>query len=195
MTTVSDEMVIVIPAAYARRIPDLLTGLANESGEAMRGGASEPIRIAEIAKGVEQARIASLAEKGSRFTEFGQLDVFGVLLGGRGNAELRVLAGPLEPLVEQGEELLAALVAFLTHNGQIEAAATGLGIHRHTMRNRIQRITELLADDVQSADTRTQLWLAIRARNYLLSGAEQGIVGRFSLVLDYGRKSFELDAA
>ena len=174
MTTVSDEMVIVIPAAYARRIPDLLTGLANESGEAMRGGASEPIRIAEIAKGVEQARIASLAEKGSRFTEFGQLDVFGVLLGGRGNAELRVLAGPLEPLVEQGEELLAALVAFLTHNGQIEAAATGLGIHRHTMRNRIQRITELLADDVQSADTRTQLWLAIRARELLAIRSRAG---------------------
>ncbi|WP_348729507.1 PucR family transcriptional regulator ligand-binding domain-containing protein [uncultured Mycolicibacterium sp.] len=174
MTTVSDEMVIVIPAACGRRIPDVLTGLANESGEAIRGGASEPIRIAEIDKGVEQARIASLAEKGSRFTEFGQLDVFGVLLGGRGNAELRVLAGPLEPLVEQGEELLAALVAFLTHNGQIEAAATGLGIHRHTMRNRMQRITELLADDVQSADTRTQLWLAIRARELLAIRSRAG---------------------
>ena len=174
MTTVSDEMVIVIPAACGRRIPDVLTGLANESGEAIRGGASEPIRIAEIDKGVEQARIASLAEKGSRFTEFGQLDVFGVLLGGRGNAELRVLAGPLEPLVEQGEELLAALVAFLTHNGQIEAAATGLGIHRHTMPNRMQRITELLADDVQSADTRTQLWLAIRARELLAIRSRAG---------------------
>ena len=174
MTTVSDEMVIVIPAPCGRRIPDVLTGLANESGEAIRGGASEPIRIAEIDKGVEQARIASLAEKGSRFTEFGQLDVFGVLLGGRGNAELRVLAGPLEPLVEQGEELLAALVAFLTHNGQIEAAATGLGIHRHTMRNRMQRITELLADDVQSADTRTQLWLAIRARELLAIRSRAG---------------------
>ena len=133
----------------------------------LHGGVSEPIRIAEIDKGVEQARIAALAEKGSQFTEFGQLDVYGVLLGGRGDAELRVLAGPLDPLAEQGDELLGTLAAFLTHNGQMEAAATGLGIHRHTMRNRMQRISELLADDVQSADTRTQLWLAIRARELL----------------------------
>ena len=167
MTPVADEMVIVVPAAGRRRIPEVLAGLAKESGEALHGGASEPIRIAEIDKGVEQARIAALAEKGSQFTEFGQLDVYGVLLGGRGDAELRVLAGPLDPLAEQGDELLGTLAAFLTHNGQMEAAATGLGIHRHTMRNRMQRISELLADDVQSADTRTQLWLAIRARELL----------------------------
>jgi PucR family transcriptional regulator, purine catabolism regulatory protein len=168
MTPVGDEMVIVIPAAGSRgRLPDVLAGLAKESGQALRGGASEPVRIAEIDKGVEQARIAALADQGREFTEFGQLDVYGVLLGGRGDAELRVLAGPLDPLVEQGDELVGTLAAFLTHNGQMEAAATDLGIHRHTMRNRMQRISELLADDVQSADTRTQLWLAIRARELL----------------------------
>jgi purine catabolism regulator len=160
-------MMIVIPDAVRGRIPEVLAGLAKESGQALRGGASEPIRIAEIAKGVEQARIATLADRGGQFTEFGQLDVYGVLLGGRGDAELGVLAGPLDPLAEQGDELVDTLAAFLTHNGQMEAAATELGIHRHTMRNRMQRISELLADDVQSADTRTQLWLAIRARELL----------------------------
>jgi purine catabolism regulator len=168
MTPVGEEMVIVIPAVDSRRrILEVLAGLAKESGQAPCGGASEPIRIAEIDKGVEQARIAALADQGRQLTEFGQLDVYGVLLGGRDSAELRVLAGPLDPLVEQGDELLGTLAAFLTHNGQMEAAATGLGIHRHTMRNRMQRISELLADDVQSADTRTQLWLAIRARELL----------------------------
>jgi purine catabolism regulator len=168
MTPVGDEMVIVIPAAGSRRrISDVLAGHAKELGEAPCGGASEPVRIAEIDKAVEQARIAGLADRGRQFTEFGQLDVYGVLLGGRDSAELRVLAGPLDPLVEQDDELLGTLAAFLTHNGQMEAAATDLGIHRHTMRNRMQRISELLADNLQSADTRTQLWLAIRARELL----------------------------
>ena len=40
------------------------------------------------------------------------------------------------------------------------AAAGELGIHRHTMRNRIRRIGELLDGDLDSADTRAQLWLA-----------------------------------
>ena len=179
MTPVGEEMVIVIPAAGSRqRISEVFEGLAKESRQAPCGGASEPIRFAEIDRGVEQARIAALTDQGPQLTEFGQLDVYGVLLGGRGDAELRVLAGPLDPLVEQADGLLDTLVAFLTHNGQMEAAATGLGIHRHTMRNRMQRISELLADDLQSADTRTQLWLAIRARE-LLAVRRQAEVDRY----------------
>jgi len=38
----------------------------------------------------------------------------------------------------------------------------------------MQRISELLADDVQSADTRTQLWLAIRARELLAIRSRAG---------------------
>ena len=55
-----------------------------------------------------------------------------------------------------------------------------LGVYRgvrgslRSLRDRIQRITELLADDVQSADTRTQLWLAIRARELLAIRSRAG---------------------
>lgn len=175
MTSVGDETVIVIPAAGSRRsIPGVLTALGKESGQPLHAGASEPVRIAEIDKGVEQGRIAVLADQGRQFTEFGELDLYGVLLGGRSSAELRVLAGPLDPLVEQGDDLVDTLAAFLAHNGQIEAAAAALAIHRHTIRNRMQRISELLADDVHSADTRTQLWLAIKARELLAIRSRAG---------------------
>jgi purine catabolism regulator len=62
---------------------------------------------------------------------------------------------------------MGALTAFLERNGHVEAAAADLGVHRHTMRNRMQRINQLLRDDLASADTRAQLWLAIKARRLL----------------------------
>lgn len=87
-----------------------------------------------------------------------------MLLGGRSAAELRVLAAPLTPLEA---ELVGTLEAYLRRNGHLEAAATDLRIHRHTMRHRMRRIAALLADDVDAVDTRVRLWLAIRARQLL----------------------------
>lgn len=163
MAPIDDEVVIVVPAAGGkRRIVGVLTEL-----DGCRGGASRPVRFGDLDVGLEQARIAARSSAVGAFVEFADLGAFGIMLGGRTTAELRVLAAALDPLAEQGEDLVDTLAAFLGHNGQIEAAAAALGVHRHTMRNRFQRISELLADDLQSADTRTQLWLAIHARKLL----------------------------
>ena len=163
MAPVDEEVVIVVSAAGSkRRIAGVLAEL-----DGPRGGMSQPVRFGELDVGLEQARIAVRSSAASAITEFTDLGAFGIMLGGRSTAELRVLASPLDPIAEQGEELVDTLAAFLAHNGQIEAASTSLGVHRHTTRNRLQRISELLADDLQSADTRTQLWLAIHARKLL----------------------------
>ncbi len=132
-------------------------------------GASGPVRVADIDLGLEQARIAVGSSEGRGFAEFTELGTYGVLLGSRSSAELRLLAGPLDPLLDEADELIATLGAFLRRNGQLEAAAAELGIHRHTMRNRMRRIGQLLAGDLNSADTRTQLWLAIKAWQLLAS--------------------------
>lgn len=161
MTPIGDELVIVVPAAVSRR--RLLSAIGYELQPG--GGASLPVRIADIAVGLEQARLA--ARSGSDFTEFGELGTYGVLLGGRGSAELRVLAGPVQPLV--GDELVDTLEAYLRRNGQVEAAASDLGVHRHTLRNRLRRISQVLGDDLESADSRAQLWLALKARRLLAS--------------------------
>ena len=42
-----------------------------------------------------------------------------------------------------------------------------LDVHRHTMRNRLARIGALIGADLHSADTRAELWLAIKARELL----------------------------
>jgi purine catabolism regulator len=77
-----------------------------------------------------------------------------------------VLAQSLGPLVHD-DALLGALEAYLRHNGQIETAAAELNIHRHTMRKRLLRIGELTGRDLHTADSRAELWVALKARELL----------------------------
>jgi PucR family transcriptional regulator, purine catabolism regulatory protein len=164
MATVEEELIIVAAAAGARRrMTGVIPALADR-----RGGLSRPVRLDHVAVGLEQARIAARSGRPGTLTGFDELGALGVVLGGRSTAELQVIASPLTPLGEHTDDLVDTLAAFLTTNGQVEAAAAALGVHRHTMRNRLARISELLADDLQSASVRTQLWLAIHARKLLV---------------------------
>ncbi len=62
-----------------------------------------------------------------------------------------------------GTDLLHSLRAFLEHNGQWEAASVALGVHRHTLRSRIERVRSLLGADLDSAHVRAELLLASSA--------------------------------
>jgi purine catabolism regulator len=122
-----------------------------------------------------QVMTAAVAHADGRFIVFDHLDVLGVLLGIRDRGELELLAHSLNPLESDGADptLLDTLEAFLSCNGQVETAATKLNIHRHTMRNRLRRIGELTGCDLQSADTRAAMWLAIKARELLAVSARR----------------------
>lgn len=63
--------------------------------------------------------------------------------------------------------LVSTLTAFLEHNGQTEIAAAALGVHRHTLRNRLVRVAELTGLDLDSAHVRAELWIAVQARELL----------------------------
>lgn len=74
-------------------------------------------------------------------------------------------AAVLDPIsrVRGGEDLLGTLHAWLGERRSVEAAAERLGVHRHTVRNRIQRIAGLTGHDLDSIDVQTELWLALKA--------------------------------
>jgi PucR family transcriptional regulator, purine catabolism regulatory protein len=170
----ADEIVVVVPAAGARRrVLGVIEDLNARLPVRVAGGAGRPVRFAELAVSAEQARMAAHAGGSAGFAEFGELGPLPMLLGGRTDTELRVFAGPLDPLVDDGDgaALVMSLAAFLRCNGQMESAAADLGIHRHTMRNRMRRITALLDDDLESAYTRAELLLAVTAYRLL---AERG---------------------
>ena len=81
------------------------------------------------------------------------------------------LPRPARPLADydrrQHGDLVASLRAFLEHNGNWEAAARALAVHRHTLRYRIRRIAELTGRDLDRAGDRVEFWLALQAADVL----------------------------
>jgi purine catabolism regulator len=80
----------------------------------------------------------------------------------------RSLLGPLADYDRrQHGDLVASLRAFLEHNGNWEAAARALAVHRHTLRYRIRRVAELTGRDLDRAGDRVEFWLALQAADVL----------------------------
>lgn len=164
-----DDLVVVLPAAEAACADRLRRDMTAQLQRPVGAGVSAAQPVGRLGAALTQARTAALAGGPGTLSRFGRLGTFGVLLGSRSDAELRLIAAALDPL---DEALAATLAGYLEHNGHVENAAAELGVHRHTMRNRLARITETLGADLASADTRAQLWLALRAREVLALRAD-----------------------
>jgi PucR family transcriptional regulator, purine catabolism regulatory protein len=109
---------------------------------------------------------------GSRVASVEDLGSHRLLLALQEDAALEALSrGLLAPLraydQRQHGDLVASLRTFLTHNGNWEAAARALGVHRHTLRYRIRRVAELTGRDLDSAADRVEFWLALQAADVL----------------------------
>jgi purine catabolism regulator len=65
-----------------------------------------------------------------------------------------------------GEALLRTLHTWLLERRSIEATAERMGVHRHTVRNRMQRIVQITGHDLDGIDAQTELWLALKARGF-----------------------------
>jgi len=175
MCPIDDEIVIILPGDHAGTGRNIHRRLGAQLERQLGGGQSSPASLGDLDFGLNQARAAARANADGRFSEFDHFDVLGVLLGIRDRGELELLAHSLSPLDSDATDrtLLDTLEAFLSCNGQVETAATKLNIHRHTMRNRLRRIGELTGCDLQSADTRAAMWLAIKARELLAVSAHR----------------------
>ena len=57
--------------------------------------------------------------------------------------------------------LCAELTAENPPLAQLAAAASALGVHRHTLRGRIERVEDMLAVDLSDARTRAELLLTL----------------------------------
>jgi purine catabolism regulator len=107
-------------------------------------------------------RVATVADLGSHR----------LLLARQEDVALEAISrGLLGPLVDydrrQHGDLLASLRTFLEHNGNWEAAARALAVHRHTLRYRIRRVAELTGRDLDRAADRVEFWLALQAADIL----------------------------
>jgi sugar diacid utilization regulator len=66
----------------------------------------------------------------------------------------------MEPKLRNREQLLETLEAYLA-KGSVKDAAAALGLHRHTVLYRLEKLKELLGDDLELPATRLRLQLAL----------------------------------
>jgi purine catabolism regulator len=74
-----------------------------------------------------------------------------------------MLAPLLRHDAEHGGSLVPSLRTWLEHDGHAEEAAALLGVHRHTLRSRIQTCARLLGRDLDAFPARADVWAALLA--------------------------------
>jgi purine catabolism regulator len=90
------------------------------------------------------------------------------LLGFLSGEDIRTTARTmLEPLkrydTEHHSELGLTLRSWLEHDGRFDRAADALGVHRHTVRHRIEIAAKVLGRDFKSFPVRADIWAALLA--------------------------------
>ena len=80
-----------------------------------------------------------------------------------GPAVARRILQPLQDRPPAERELLVeSATTWLENNGAWDPAAKQLGIHRHTLRNRISVLEKVLALDLERFGDRAELWAALQ---------------------------------
>lgn len=163
-----DERVVLCVSADAHaELAEIATALE------LRLGASDPAGWTELPRALAQAAQALQgARDGERVTDFASVSARGVLalLDGDDAREVgRSVLAPLRahdaahPAAPNQTGLVETLRAWLIANGEYEAAARALGVHRHTLRARVATAERLLGRDLAPFAARAELWAALLA--------------------------------
>ena len=140
----------------------------------VNAGIGEPVVITRANLSLQQALSAVRvgAVSGRKLVSFAELGTFSLLLSTQSDEVLQTISARWLGAIDAHDrdhrtKLVESLESFLHHNGHWEAAAAELGVHRHTLRNRMGRVAELIGRDLDSAHTRSELWIALKARELL----------------------------
>lgn len=151
-----------------------LRDLARDVRQALEGhGAAISVGIGELHEGAppiaalrrsyrEALHSARYGARRQGRTEIHELSSLGTsaFLAPSGSSRQRLAARLLDPLRGQ-QELLDSLHAFFHADLSIGDAAARAGVHRHTVRNHLERIQELTGLDPRALDGALQLRLAL----------------------------------
>jgi len=139
-------------------------------------GISDPVGYEAIAAGHRQAgQAADFGRRNGRpFTAFRDIAMPGIT-GIVGDAAAAAFAESLlAPLLEHDRtgrgDLVSSLRVWLTHHGQWDPSAGALGVHRHTLRHRMNTVEELLGRSLDSPGVRSELWLALEILESAIRG-------------------------
>jgi sugar diacid utilization regulator len=140
------------------------------------GGCCED--LGEFPRSYREARLALRIQKAVRghdqTTQFEQLGVYQVLGNARETAAMEgFVRQQLGALIDydalHGAQLVETLSEYLECGGNYDASASGLSVHRSTLKYRLKRIREVSGHDLRLPDTQFNLQLATRAARTLLA--------------------------
>ncbi|BDZ65109.1 PucR family transcriptional regulator [Agromyces mangrovi Wang et al. 2018] len=133
-------------------------------------GVADPVPWHDLARGHDEARRAharAAEARDPRVVRFDDIARQGVLASLAGTDAREIARASLDPIVAhddaEGTALVATLRTWLERNGQFDAAARDLGVHRHTVRARVQHAERLLGRDLSTFHARADLWAALLA--------------------------------
>jgi purine catabolism regulator len=124
-----------------------------------------PGRGRALGRSLLEAR-AALDASDSAISSYRDLGSLELLLGLPDAALEAFIARVLGP-VASDERLLESLTALLECGGRWSDAASQLGIHRHTLRYRMDRLREQAGRHPDEPQEQMELWLAVKARQAL----------------------------
>ncbi len=159
----SNEGRIVLVLA-TRAVPLLVALSANFS---LHIGVSNPASYAELAIGIAQAEQALARSRDgepsvSSFSDIANEGVLAYLSTTDAHEIGRATLRPVRRYdAAHGTELQRTLRVWLEHNGQFDATASALGVHRHTVRARVAQAEKLLGRDLSSFRGRAEIWAAL----------------------------------
>jgi purine catabolism regulator len=135
----------------------------------LRAGRSDPSRYDALPRALSQADYAleRAREGAGGIVDFDTVAQQGVLAF-LARTDVREIAfAILNPVsahdTAEGTELLASVRVWLEHNARFDSAAQSLGVHRHTLRARVQQAERLLGRDLSTFQARADIWAALLA--------------------------------
>jgi purine catabolism regulator len=141
-----------------------------KAGLHARVGIGRPASGKALGRSLLEARAALDAGGGevSSYRDLGSLELLLSLPDAALEAFVDRVLGP----AAGSERLLGSLAALLDSGCRWSDAAEALGVHRHTLRYRMERLREQTGRHPDDPDERMELWLAVKARQAL--AARQG---------------------
>ncbi len=136
-----------------------------EATGGMRIALGRPGRGAALGRSLLEAR-AALDAGGAAIVSYRDLGSLELLLG-LPDASLEAFVARVLGPVSGNARLLESLTALLDAGGRWTDAAADLGIHRHTLRYRMERLREQTGRHPDDPKDQMELWLAVKAHQAL----------------------------
>jgi purine catabolism regulator len=159
-----DRATFLVEAAGEDEAMALAERIVNAGSQA-RVGVGRPAQGRALGRSLLEARAALDAGGGdvSSYRDLGSLELLLSLPDAALEAFVDRVLGP----AADSERLMDSLAALLDSGCRWSDAAEALGVHRHTLRYRMERLREQTGRHPDDPGERMELWLAVKARQAL----------------------------